>query len=287
MTVVSASSDASFQAHFRKVLGHFPSGVAIATGISDGKPVGLTIQSFTSLSLDPPLILLSPARSSTTWPRLRAVGRLCINILAEGQADLARQFARSGTDKYAGVRWTPSPSTLSPLFPGTLAWIDCAIESEYEGGDHFVVICRVLELGTERTGLPLVFFQSGFQRLVEARLTAFGDVRSVVLSVRDMDVSCRFYGEGLGLSLLFRDGDSWALFSGVDFNLALAGPGQRLPDRTAVNVKVQDVAAALLTVAQAGAEVVQSVTAGEHEIRGAFRDPDGHLFYVYSPRNGP
>ena len=251
-----------------------------------GKPIGLTIQSFTSLSLDPPLILLSPARSSTTWPRLRAVGRLCINILAEGQADLARQFARSGTDKYAGVRWTPSPSTLSPRFPDALAWIDCEIGSEYEGGDHFVVICRVLDLGAQHAGRPLVFFQSGFQRLVDARLTAFGDVRSVVLSVSDMDVSCRFYGENLGLSLLFRDGDSWALFSGGDFNLALAGPGQPLPDSTAVNIKVPDVATALLTVAEAGAEVVQSVTVGEHEVRGAFRDPDGHLFYVYSPRDG-
>jgi 3-hydroxy-9,10-secoandrosta-1,3,5(10)-triene-9,17-dione monooxygenase reductase component len=268
------------------VLGHFASGVSIATAICEEKPVGLTIQSFTSLSLDPPLILLSPARSSTTWPLIRRAGRLCVNILAEGQADLARQFARSGIDKYAGVSWKPAPSTQSPLFPDALAWIDCEIEHEYEGGDHFVVICRVLDLGAEHPGRPLVFFQSGFQRLVDPGMTAFGDVRSVVLSVADMEASCQFYGERLGLELLFRDGDRWALYGGGDFNLALAGPGQALPDPMAVNIKVADVAAALRTLAEAGVQVVEPITFAEHEVRGAFRDPDGHLFYVYSPRNG-
>lgn len=280
-----AASDPLFSGQFRKVLGHFASGVAVATAMADGRPLGLTIQSFISLSLDPPLILISPARSSTTWPAIREVGRLCVNILAEGQADLARQFALSGTDKYAGVRWRPSPATGSPLFLDSLAWIDCAIESVHEGGDHFVVVCRVLDLATQHSGRPLVFFQSGFQRLVDPRLTPFGDVRSVVLSVSDMDRSCRFYGEQLGLSLLLRDGDAWALFSGGDFNLALAGPGQPLPDDVAVNIKVPDVGAALERVASAGADVVQEPSLAEHEVRGAFRDPDGHLFFVYSPRS--
>lgn len=278
------ASDPAFSTQFRKVLGHFASGVAVAAGMAGGRPVGLTIQSFVSLSLDPPLILISPARSSTTWPLIREAGRLCVNILAEGQADLARQFARSGGDKYAGVRWRPSPVTASPLFLDSLAWIDCSVENEHDGGDHFVVICRVLDLGAQHSGRPLVFFQSGFQRLVDPRLTPFGDVRSVVLSVSDMDRSCGFYRDQLGLSLLFRDGDAWALFSGGDFNLALAGPGQPLPDPVGVNIKVSDVAAALKRVEDAGAEVVQTARLAEHEVRGAFRDPDGHLFFVYSPR---
>ena len=283
--MVRPRADVSFQAHYRKVLGHFASGVAIATSIEGGKPAGMTIQSFTSLSLEPPLILLSPARSSTTWPHIRDIGRLCINILAEGHADLARQFARSGTDKYAGVRWQPSPVTRSPLFPDALAWIDCEVESEHDGGDHLVVICRVLDLGVQRVGRPLVFFQSGFQRLVDPRTTAFGDVRSVVLAVTDMDRSCEFYSRTLGLEMLFRDGSRWALFSGGDFNIALSGPERALPDRAAVNIKVADVTRALATAAGGGAEVVEEVTVAEHEVHAAFRDPDGHLFFVYEPRN--
>src|SRR5262245_20087411 len=111
--------------HFRAVLGHFATGVAAVTAIDEGEPVGLTIQSFCSLSLDPPLILLCPALSSTSWPRVERAGRLCVNLLADGQEELARQFARSGTDKYAGVRWAPSADTGSPVLEGALAWIDC------------------------------------------------------------------------------------------------------------------------------------------------------------------
>jgi len=276
----------SFERHFRAVLGHFASGVAVVTAIDRGSPVGVTIQSFCSLSIDPPLILLCPSRASTSWPRIREAGRLCVNLLAEGQADLARQFAQPGVDKYDGTPWRPAPVSGSPILEEALAWIDCEIQSEHDGGDHTVAVCRVVDLDADHARRPLVFFQSGFQRLLEAGTEALGDVRSVVLSVANMDRACDYYEKGLGLTPLFRDGDRWAAFSGGDFNIALAGAGQRIAAEMAVNIKVPNVELALARAAAAGATVVERPSRGAHEIRGAFRDLDGHLFYVYSPLDG-
>ena len=93
----------------REVLGHFASGVTVVTAVTDDGPIGFTCQSFSSLSLDPPLVAFAPARTSQTWARLREIGQFCVNVLAEGQDDLSQRFARSGPDKFDGVPWTPSP----------------------------------------------------------------------------------------------------------------------------------------------------------------------------------
>ena len=274
---------ASFDRHFRAVLGHFATGVVVVTAVHRGHPVGMTVQSFCSLSLDPPLILLCPGRTSTSWPRIEAVGRLCINLLAEGQAGLARQFAQTDTDKFGGVRWTPAPETGSPVLEDALAWIDCSLEEVHAGGDHVVAICRVLDLEAMPGRRPLIFFQSGYQRIIGSGAEPVGDVRSVVLPVPDMDAACSYYGDGLGLPLLFRDGNRWAVFSGGDFNIALAGKDQTLAEGVAVNIKVHDVEVALRRAEAAGATIVMTPTQGTHEVQGSFRDPFGHLFYVYSP----
>ena len=150
---------------FRAVLGHFATGVAVVTAVDSDGPVGLTVQSFCSLSLSPPLVLLCPGLASTSWPRIRAVGMLAINLLAENQADLARKFAQSRTDKYTNVPWTPAPLSGSPILDGVLAWIDCSIDEERAAGDHFVVVCRVLNLDARLNTRPLIFFQSGFNGL--------------------------------------------------------------------------------------------------------------------------
>src|ERR1700684_3810336 len=94
---------------FRDVVSHFASGVVVVTGIVGGRPAGLTCQSFTSLSLDPPMVLFCPSKASTSWPQLTTAPFLCINILSHGQRRLSDAFARSGTDKFAGVGWTPAP----------------------------------------------------------------------------------------------------------------------------------------------------------------------------------
>jgi 3-hydroxy-9,10-secoandrosta-1,3,5(10)-triene-9,17-dione monooxygenase reductase component len=143
----------------RTVLGHFPSGVTIITGHEGENPLGLTCQSFSSLSLDPPLVVVLVARSSKSWPKIAATGGFCVNVLSHGQRDLSARFARSGSDKYAGISWYPC-SHGRPVLEKATAWVDCAIEHTYDGGDHLIVVGRVLELQAADAALtPLVFFR--------------------------------------------------------------------------------------------------------------------------------
>jgi flavin reductase (DIM6/NTAB) family NADH-FMN oxidoreductase RutF len=146
--------------HFRAVLGHFASGVVIVTALADEEPVGLTCQSFFSLSLDPPLIAIAPGKSSTSWPKVAQAGRFCANILEAGQEAVAWAFSQSGADKFAGLGWT-SAANGAPRLQGSLAWIDCEIENVHEEGDHYLVTARVQELETGE-GQPLLFYRGGF-----------------------------------------------------------------------------------------------------------------------------
>ncbi len=152
---------------FRRVLGGFASGVTVVTAVLDGEPVGMTCQSFFSLSLDPPLIAFSPARTSRTYPLIRRSGSFCVNILEAGQEELCRQFARSGTDKWRGVGWRPGV-TGSPVLDGVLASIDCELERDLETGDHYLTIGRVVDLASTPGRRPLLFFNGAFERLPAA-----------------------------------------------------------------------------------------------------------------------
>jgi flavin reductase (DIM6/NTAB) family NADH-FMN oxidoreductase RutF len=159
----TAHSDAQ-AARFRRVLGHFASGVTVVTGLDSDGPAGFSCQSFSSLSLNPPMVLILPGRSSTSWPRIQATGRFCVNILAVDQETLARQFARSGSDKFAGVQW--SPGVLgAPRLTGACAWIECEINSVRTGGDHFVVLGDVRALEAAHDVEPLLFHRGQFGRL--------------------------------------------------------------------------------------------------------------------------
>jgi flavin reductase (DIM6/NTAB) family NADH-FMN oxidoreductase RutF len=161
------SPDTEQESYFRTVLASFATGVAVVTAVSDHCPVGMTIQSFCSLSLRPPRILLCPAMTSTSWPKIASAGGLCVNLLAEDQESLARQFARSGTDKFAGVGWVGSIITGSPMLVNALAWIDCNIVNTYPGGDHLIAVCDVLALERRTDLRPLIFFKSAFARIPE------------------------------------------------------------------------------------------------------------------------
>lgn len=145
----------------REVLGHFASGVTVVTALTGEGPIGFTCQSFSSLSLEPPLVVFAPGRSSTTWPRLRDLGRFCVNVLAEGQDDVSQNFARSGVDKFEGVRWTSSAGG-SPVLDGVVAWIDAALWAEYDGGDHTLVAAQVLDLGADAERRPLLFHRGAY-----------------------------------------------------------------------------------------------------------------------------
>ncbi len=147
----------------RSVLGHFPSGVTIVTGTTPDGPAGFTCQSFSSLSLDPPLVLVLPGRSSSSWPRIEATGRFCVNVLAEGQRELSTRFARSGGDKFSGVEWATS-GLGSPVLAGATAWIDCTLHAVHDGGDHLIVVGAVHDLGATDDIPPLVFHRGGYAR---------------------------------------------------------------------------------------------------------------------------
>ncbi len=145
----------------REVLGHFASGVTVVTAVTDDGPIGFTCQSFSSLSLDPPLVAFAPAHTSRTWPQLREIGRFCVNVLAEGQDDVSQNFARSAADRFAGVRWTPSAHG-APVLDDVVAWIDAELWAEYDGGDHSIVVARVLDLGADPDRRPLLFHRGAY-----------------------------------------------------------------------------------------------------------------------------
>lgn len=149
-------------ATFRRVLGHYPTGVCVVTAIEpDGQPSAMVVGSFTSVSLDPPLVAFFPDRSSTSWPRIERAGKFCVNVLGSHQQDLCRRFSAKGDDKFAGLDFRLS--TLgSPLLNDVIAWIDCTLEAIHEAGDHLIVLGRVRELDIERADHPLLFLRGKY-----------------------------------------------------------------------------------------------------------------------------
>jgi 3-hydroxy-9,10-secoandrosta-1,3,5(10)-triene-9,17-dione monooxygenase reductase component len=150
---------------FRTVLGHFPTGVTVVTGMDGDDPIGFTIGSFTSVSLDPPLVGFLPAKDSPTWETMARSGSFCVNVLSREQADLCWKFAKSddSVDRFADTGWHAAPSG-APIIDRAVAWIDCAIEEAYEMGDHVFVLGRVtaLEADADHDGkgpFPLLFFK--------------------------------------------------------------------------------------------------------------------------------
>ncbi|MFI5911910.1 flavin reductase family protein [Dactylosporangium sp. NPDC051541] len=147
----------------RRVFGAFPSGVTAVAALVDSVPVGLAASSFTSVSLDPPLVSVCIARTSSTWPQLRRAARLGISVLAADQAGLGRQLSGRG-DRFAGATWRAARGG-EILLDGACAWLDCSIEREIPAGDHEIVLLRVHALDADRDVPPLVFHRSTFSRL--------------------------------------------------------------------------------------------------------------------------
>jgi flavin reductase (DIM6/NTAB) family NADH-FMN oxidoreductase RutF len=158
-------------ARFRQVMGHFPTGVTVVTALDDTHPVGFTIGSFTSVSLEPLLVGFLPQTSSETWPAIERSGRFCVNVLGVDHGELCWRFAKSGdsTERFEGVHWHSGPSG-SPVLDDAIAWLDCSIEATYEMGDHVFVLGRVMSLDhtSDDHVDPLLFFRGklgGFRLL--------------------------------------------------------------------------------------------------------------------------
>ncbi|ATD72476.1 hypothetical protein CNO18_21635 [Gordonia sp. 1D] len=160
---------------FKKAVGQFPSGLTIVTGVDDGRPHGMTLQSFMSLSLEPALIAIAPARTSTTWPVIAETGSFAVNILSEQHSELARKFASSGGDRFESLDYTTT-YTGNPILGETVTWFDCRIADILDGGDHVIVLGEVLELGQAEESTPrepIIFHRSGFRRLAEPTPPSF------------------------------------------------------------------------------------------------------------------
>jgi flavin reductase (DIM6/NTAB) family NADH-FMN oxidoreductase RutF len=150
---------------FRSVLGAYPTGVVVITAVdSSDQRHGFVIGSFTSISLDPPLVGFFPDRKSRSWAQIAPIGRFCVNVLGSDQLDLCRRFAARADDKFGDLAHGHSPSG-QPLLESAIAWIDCTIERVTEVGDHFLVVGAVEALGKRDEGTPLMFFGGQYHDL--------------------------------------------------------------------------------------------------------------------------
>ena len=151
----------------RDALGQFCTGITVITAVDEGAPVGFACQSFSALSLDPPLILFCPNKASGSWKGIEKAGKFAVNILSENQEDVSSTFGRRGDDKFAEIAWSPSPLG-SPVINGVMAWLDCEIDQVLDGGDHWIVLGKVSDIGpTDRRERPLLFYRGAYLRLEE------------------------------------------------------------------------------------------------------------------------
>lgn len=149
---------------FRDALGAFATGVTVVTCMSDdGKPIGLTANSFNSVSLDPPLVLFSLDRGSFSFAHFRAAGHFAVNILSDAQQEISRHFARASEDKWRDISFDVS-GVGCPAFRDALAVFECSTHAIHDGGDHIIIVGRV-ERFTHRAGDPLLYYRGRYARL--------------------------------------------------------------------------------------------------------------------------
>jgi flavin reductase (DIM6/NTAB) family NADH-FMN oxidoreductase RutF/DNA-binding IclR family transcriptional regulator len=174
---------------FRDVLGQCPTSVALVTAVSNaGEPVGMIVGSFTSVSLDPPLVAFLPSRESVRFAALQTGPVFVVNVLSSDHESLCRRFATRGEgDMWDGVEWRTSRSG-APILTDAIAWIECEFFTTYDGGDHHIVLGRVLDLGLGAPGRPLVFFQGGYGRFERISVVAPPET-DLINQLRSADVA--------------------------------------------------------------------------------------------------
>jgi 3-hydroxy-9,10-secoandrosta-1,3,5(10)-triene-9,17-dione monooxygenase reductase component len=147
---------------YRRILGRYPTGVCIVTALPEqGDPVGMVVGSFTSVSLDPPLVGFFPGRYSSTWPRIASAGRFCVNVLSQEQLSLCERFSSKGGSRFDAIQWDITPGG-APRFADVMAWIDCDVFSVTDAGDHLLVLGRVTDIAAGSGRSPLIFFEGGY-----------------------------------------------------------------------------------------------------------------------------
>lgn len=159
---------------FRDVMGHYPTGVTVVTGFDGDEPVGMVVGTFTSVSLDPPLVAFMPTKGSSTYAKLQNSPAYCINVLAHDQLDVCRTLAGRDPEKFDKVEWTTSEFG-APVVADAVAHIHCVSDQVVEAGDHWIALCRVKGMHVTRPVTPLLFFQGGYGGFTPQAMAAQGD----------------------------------------------------------------------------------------------------------------
>lgn len=157
-----AGSSSVEPTEFRQVLGRYPTGVTVVTALDEHEPVGMAVGTFTSISLDPPLVGFFPVSTSRTWARIRWAEGFCVNVLGANHQDVCRAFATSDADRFAGVSWTSGP-VGAPMLSDAIAWINCRLSSVHTVGDHDLAVGAVEHLHTNNSdSTPLIFHRGRY-----------------------------------------------------------------------------------------------------------------------------
>lgn len=160
--------------NFRDVMGHYPTGVVVVTAIVDDEPIGMVVGTFSSVSLEPPLVSFMPMRTSGTYAKLREAESICISVFAHDQLQVCRTLASKDPEKFNKVEWSPAPNG-APKIADAVAHIYGQISQEVEAGDHFITLVSVDDLAVTRPTTPLLFFQGGYGGFSTTGLSAHVD----------------------------------------------------------------------------------------------------------------
>ena len=167
MTYTGGAARMFSDREFREALGLFATGIGIVTATTEARDrIGATVSSFNSVSLDPPLVLFSMARSSRAFRAWQSVAQFAVNVLAENQDAMSTRFARALSEKWEGVRFVEGCNG-APLLLDCLASFECRRYAHYDGGDHVIIVGQVIAIHVRRRGeaVPLIFFRSKYRRL--------------------------------------------------------------------------------------------------------------------------
>ncbi len=174
-------------AAYREVLGHYPTGVTVVTAFDGDEPIGMVVGTFTSVSLDPPLVAFMPTTGSGTYARLATAASYCINVLAHDQLDVCRTMAVPGDDKFARSPGSAA-SYGAPSLDDAVAQIHCTPETQIEAGDHYIVLCRVQALEVDRAGDAAAVLPGRLRRLLPRRHGGQGDA-DLIAAIRLADTA--------------------------------------------------------------------------------------------------
>ncbi|MBY4213589.1 flavin reductase family protein [Rhodococcus fascians] len=170
MTTSTARLDPTDSRTFRRVLGTFPTGVvAVTANTADDGPVGMVIGSFTSISIDPPLVAFSPSKTSTSWPKINGSRHFAVSILGEDQHAVCAAIAEKSSDMLRQAAPRDGDRSNAPLVEGALAWIECEVGAIHDAGDHWIVVARVLAFDTGPADKPLIFFKGAYSQISTCR----------------------------------------------------------------------------------------------------------------------